>query len=131
MAAVFELASATDVYWGNGSSNWARLTVGVPTVEKTWIRKGPAHADFEALDVLPTLTKKAVAYVGERAKDTKPFFLYLPLASPHTPILPTADWKSKSRLNPYADFVMATDAAVGEQGEGVLAEPVEGRVAAA
>src|SRR6185436_16499750 len=36
-----------------------------------------------------------------------------PLASPHTPILPTAKWQGKSGLNPYADFVMQTDSAVG------------------
>ena len=35
-------------------------TVGLPTTEKTYIRKGPAHVDFEAVDVLPTLTRKAV-----------------------------------------------------------------------
>ena len=29
--------------------------VGIPTVEKTWVRKGPAGADFEAVDVLPAL----------------------------------------------------------------------------
>ncbi len=37
--------------------------------------------------------------------------LSLPAAqrSPHTPILPTAEWQGKSGLNPYADFVMQTD----------------------
>jgi arylsulfatase A-like enzyme len=90
---------------------------GVPTVEKTWFRKGPAHADFEAIDVLPVLTRKAVGYIDSRAAQAKagqPFFLYLPLASPHTPILPTAEWQGKSGLNAYADFVMQTDAAVGQ-----------------
>jgi arylsulfatase A-like enzyme len=64
--------------------------------------------------VLPELTKKAVAYLGERAKSSQPFFLYLPFASPHTPSIPTKDWREKSQLNPYGDFVMATDAAVGQ-----------------
>src|SRR6478672_9195249 len=56
---------------------------GVPTVEKTWLRKGPAHKDFEAIDVLPTLTKKAIGYIESRAAKAKkgePFFLYLALA---------------------------------------------------
>jgi len=77
-------------------------------------RKGPTAPGFEAEDVLPSLTKRAVAYIGERAKAKTPFFLYIPLASPHTPILPTKDWQMKSGLNPYADFVMATDSAVGD-----------------
>jgi arylsulfatase A-like enzyme len=88
----------------------------VPTVEKTWIRRGPAHKDFEAIDVLPTLTKEAVAYIDCRApaaKAGRPFFLYLALTAPHTPILPIKEWQGKSRLNAYGDFVMQVDAAVG------------------
>ena len=88
----------------------------VPTVEKKWVRTGPAAQSFEAIDVLPALTRKAVAYIAERAPAAiqgQPFFLYLPLASPHTPILPTKEWLGKSGLNAYADFVMQTDATVG------------------
>jgi arylsulfatase A-like enzyme len=80
-------------------------------------RNGPAAPEFDAANVLPDLTSKAVAYIGQRARDSqagKPFFLYLPLASPHTPILPTSPWQEKSGLNPYADFVMQTDAAIGQ-----------------
>lgn len=79
-------------------------------------RKGPTAPGFDADDVLPELTKKAIEYVRSRstaAKKGEPFCLYLPLASPHTPILPTKEWQGKSELNPYADFVMQTDAAVG------------------
>jgi arylsulfatase A len=99
----------------------------VPTVDKEFAmmlgrtggmtRKGPAAPDFEAEDVLPVLTKQAVAYIGERAADAKagkPFFLYMPLASPHTPIVPKAEWQGRSKLNPYADFVMQTDYALGQ-----------------
>ena len=84
-------------------------------------RKGPTAPGFEAEDVLPTLRAKAVHYIAERAKasDGKantPFFLYLPLTAPHTPIAPTKNWQKKSKLEgvPYADFVMATDAVIGD-----------------
>jgi arylsulfatase A-like enzyme len=78
-------------------------------------RRGPAGPDFEARQVLPELTRRAVEFIGLRKGDwsPSPFFLYLPLASPHTPIAPTAEWQGKSGLNPYADFVMQTDAAIG------------------
>jgi arylsulfatase A-like enzyme len=88
----------------------------IPTVEKTWVRKGIAGKAFDAMDVLPELTRRAVDYIGKSsaaAKQGKPFFLYLPLPSPHTPILPTKEWQGKSGLNAYADFVMQTDATVG------------------
>ena len=78
-------------------------------------RKGPTAPGFDAMDVLPTLGKKAVEYIAARkAEKAKPFFLYLPLTAPHTPILPTDNWDGKSKLNPYADFVMHTDAIVGD-----------------
>jgi arylsulfatase A-like enzyme len=80
-------------------------------------RLGPAAPGFTTEEVLPTLTRKAVEYVGHRASDARkgrPFFLYLPLNSPHTPIAPTREWLGKSGLNPYADFVMQTDWSIGE-----------------
>ncbi|MEI7899774.1 MAG: arylsulfatase, partial [bacterium] len=85
-----------------------------PTAIKQWGRKGPAAPSFEAVDVLPILTRKAVETIGRRAADKKPFFLYLPLASPHTPIVPTKEWQGKSGLGAYGDFVMATDWALGQ-----------------
>lgn len=79
-------------------------------------RQGPAAPDFDAADVLHALTQKAVALIRQRAAEAaggSPFFLYLPLASPHTPILPTEAWRGRSGLNAYADFVMETDASLG------------------
>ena len=98
----------------------------VPTVDKSFAmmpgkpgrtRPGAAAAGFEAVDVLPTLTRKAVEYIGQRAADARagrPFFLYLPFNAPHTPIAPTPQWQGRSGLNPYGDFVMEVDACTGE-----------------
>jgi arylsulfatase A-like enzyme len=103
-----------------------RVTV-VPTEDKAFpmmlgkndvlTRRGPGAVGFEATDVLPTLTRKAVEYIAGRAvsaRSGQPFFLYLPLNAPHTPIAPTPEWQGRSGLNPYADFVMQTDASVGQ-----------------
>lgn len=76
-------------------------------------RKGPAAEGFEAVDVLPRCTDKAVEWIGTAAKSGKPFFIYLPLNAPHTPTLPTPEFAGKSGLNSYGDFVMQTDATVG------------------
>ncbi|MDB6052687.1 MAG: Arylsulfatase, partial [Verrucomicrobiales bacterium] len=80
-------------------------------------RRGPAAKGFEAENVLPVLTQKAIDYLRQRAtaaKQGKPFFLYLAFNAPHTPIAPTKEWQGKSGLNPYADFVMETDACAGK-----------------
>ena len=79
-----------------------------------WWRKGPTARDFDHERVTPHLFDKAEAFVKEMRKKAKPFFLYLPLPSPHTPILPTKEWAGKSGLNPYADFVMQIDHRVGQ-----------------
>jgi arylsulfatase A-like enzyme len=69
---------------------------------------------IEPVDLLPTLTRRAVGYVAERAKTGTPFFLYFALNSPHTPIVPSKEWQGKSGLGDYGDFVMETDWVVGE-----------------
>ena len=68
----------------------------------------------DEINMLPRLTRKAVEYIDARAKSPdQPFFLYVPLGSPHTPIVPSKEWQGKSELGPYGDFVMQTDATVG------------------
>lgn len=76
-------------------------------------RKGPIAHDFSFEGVLPTLTDKAVDYIDGQAKADEPFFLYFPLPAPHTPIVPTKEFQGKSRMNPYADFVIQMDDTVG------------------
>ncbi len=75
-------------------------------------REGPTASDFEHRKTLSHLIDKAVAYINNRAGD-KPFYLYLPLPAPHTPILPDEQFQGKSGLNPYGDFVMEVDYMVG------------------
>jgi len=55
-----------------------------------------------------------MSFVESSAKKDKPFFLYLPIPSPHTPILPTEEWQGKSGLNPYGDFVLMIDNYMGQ-----------------
>jgi len=68
----------------------------------------------DPINMLPRLTKKVVEYIDSRAGKEDPFFLYVPLGSPHTPILPSKAWQGKSKLGKYGDFVMETDAVLGE-----------------
>ena len=63
----------------------------------------------DEINMLPRLTRKAVEYIDTRGEANKPFFLYLPLGSPHNPILPSPEWQGRSGLSPHADFVMQTD----------------------
>lgn len=80
-------------------------------------RVGPQAPGFNAVDVLPAFTQHAVDYIDQHVGGNhsgKPFFLYLALPTPHTPIAPTAEWQGKSGLNYYADYVMETDDSIGK-----------------
>ena len=91
-----------------------RRTTELPTATKTWLRTGPAGPKFEAVDVLPGVIAHTIAYLtAAAATPAQPFFAYVPLNAPHTPIVPTNEFKGSSGLNAYADFVRQVDADVG------------------
>ncbi|MFP6886040.1 MAG: arylsulfatase, partial [Opitutales bacterium] len=99
--------------------------ISLPTVNKgfphneynKYQRIGAAAADFEASDCLADWASESRDYIKRRAKDKKkkPFFLYLPLTSPHTPITPGPKFKGKyPQYSWYADFMAETDWVVGQ-----------------
>ncbi len=65
--------------------------------------------------MLPQCTKKAIDFIKRhvQSKRKQPFFLYFPLTAPHTPILPTKEFRGKSGIGPYSDFVLQCDDTVG------------------
>ncbi len=123
------LGAGFDEYFGTDVPNWPPFcfiendrTVGIPSEylpprlfeNHMASQQGPALADWTLEPILPALGERAAKYVGQRAKDGKPFLLYMPLTSPHTPLSVNDEWKGKSGLGAYGDFVMETDAIVGQ-----------------
>jgi arylsulfatase A len=99
--------------------------VTVPTVNKffrhneynDYHRTGAAANDFEASNCLADWAAEARSYIERRAKDKSktPFFLYLPLTSPHTPITPGIAFKGRyQQYSWYADFMAETDWVVAQ-----------------
>jgi len=87
----------------------------VNTGDQSWWREGLTSDDFDHEQVLPEITKRTVSFIDENADGEQPFFVYMPLPAPHTPILPTEQFKGKSGLeNPYGDFVIMVDWVVGQ-----------------
>lgn len=76
-------------------------------------RPGAMAPHFDIDQTLPTLTAKAVDIVRERAAKPQPFFLYLAMTGPHTPWLPTPEFRGKSNAGDYGDFVCEVDAMLG------------------
>lgn len=76
-------------------------------------RGGPIAPSFTHEGCLPKLQEKAVEFVRKQTAG-QPFFLYLPLSAPHTPWMPTKEFRGKSQADWYGDFVVQTDALVGQ-----------------
>ncbi len=123
-----------DYYFGTDVPNYPPYcfiendhAVGIPTepLPKALLgshlasKAGPAVPGWKLEAILPTLADKACDFIGKQAKAGKPFFLYMPLTAPHTPIAVIQEWKDKSGLGRYADFVMETDAMIGRVIEAV------------
>ncbi|WP_339703732.1 arylsulfatase [Algoriphagus aquimarinus] len=108
------LDMAPYVYVENGMPTAIPDTVTVNTGKYSWWREGPTSPDFDHEKVTPNFFERSIQYIEEKGKDEKPFFLYLALPSPHTPILPPAEWQGKSGLMPFGDFMMMIDDYVGQ-----------------
>ena len=117
-----------DLYFGTDIPNWPPFcfienerTLGVPTeflpreymAKNQASRQGPSLKDWKLEGILPALADRTIRFIEESAQKKEPFLVYMPLTSPHTPLSVNPEWKDKSHLNLFADFVMETDAAVG------------------
>jgi arylsulfatase A len=74
---------------------------------------GPGELNWTFERVLPEITKKAAAYIGQASSKEAPFFLLFTPTSPHTPVVPSKEFQGKSGAGLYGDYVMQTDHAVG------------------
>jgi arylsulfatase A-like enzyme len=138
------LARGFDYYFGDGTINfppyaWIEndriveaptelLTddnIGYKTKEGRWeFRPGPRVKDWNPYEVLPTLTKKTMAWLDQQNKE-EPFFLYLALPSPHAPIIPNDEFIGKSQAGAYGDFMVQTDWVAGEVLKALKAKGLE------
>lgn len=84
------------------------------TSRGAFFRAGDAAVGFDPFTCLQTITAGGVKYIEERAADAQPFFLYLSLTSPHTPWLPSDDFRGRSEAGLYGDFVAMTDDVVAQ-----------------
>ncbi|MGE0019381.1 MAG: arylsulfatase [Draconibacterium sp.] len=69
--------------------------------------------DWKMDEILPEIKIRTVEYISKAASGSTPFFLFLPITSPHAPIAPSSPYIGFSGLNANADFVLETDDFVG------------------
>src|SRR5690606_18844058 len=119
------LAYGFDYYFGDDVPNFPPYTfiendrvLMEPTILKpdtVFGTAGKMAAGWQLEDVMPSITKKAIEVIDKAANNSgQPFFLYFALTAPHTPIVPTEDFRNKSDAGPYGDYVLEVDWSVGE-----------------
>lgn len=83
---------------------------GLVQAKTGWMAKG-----FKQDQVQTTFINKTISWIKQQQKQRikKPFFVYLPLNSPHSPIVPSKDFIGKSGLSPHGDFTMEMDHEIG------------------
>ena len=76
-------------------------------------REGIGAKGWRHEDVLPALEQKSIEFIREHA-GKQPFFLYVPVNGPHTPVVPNKEFIGKSDCGIYGDFVTEIDETVGK-----------------
>jgi arylsulfatase A len=84
-----------DIYWGKG----------------VWWRDGEMAESFRIERCLADILDDGVNFISQHASEQKnnPFFLYLSLTGPHTPWVPEDQFRGKSSVDTYGDFILTID----------------------
>lgn len=94
-----------------------RKTIGIPSISKPadmFGNPGPALPAWDLSTVMPSITQEAVQFIEAQQPDDPPFFLFMPLTAPHTPIAPSPHFIGKSKAGWYGDYVHQVDWTVGQ-----------------
>ena len=95
------VAQATEVMPGHASSGWPD-----GRMEEFW-RVGKAVPGFRHADVLPELTARSKRELHRLAKQSanQSLFFYYAMPSPHSPLLPSAEFRGRTSIGIYSDYV--------------------------
>ncbi len=103
----------TETIVANNSKVWS-------PIQGAFWRAGGIAPDLKLEEVTPRFTDEAVAVIESHAAshkgsgaDERPLMLYLAYPSPHTPWLPSKEFKGRSKAGMYGDFTMMVDAHIG------------------
>lgn len=81
--------------------------------QRTW-QMGPAAPEYMHQEVPVHMQEKVLSLLEAYLDDQAPFFLYYPMHLVHGPLLPSEDFKGKSGVGFYGDFVLQLDHYVGQ-----------------
>jgi len=87
-----------------------------PQTQGSHWRKGLAAPGWKFEGYLSTIAGKADAWLTRQSASSsgEPFFLYYAIPAPHAPWSTASEFKGKSGVGQYGDFVMEVDARIGQ-----------------
>ena len=92
----------------NQSKGWSRI-------QGAFWRAGGIAPNLKLDEVLPRFTEEAISVIrNHKSSDPNPLFLYLAYPAPHTPWLPSKNFKGKGGAGMYGEFCNMVDAEVGK-----------------
>lgn len=93
----------------------ANRTDGWSPIQGEFWREGGIAPNLKLHDVLPRFTDEAIQVIASHSKDRSdtPLFLYLAYPAPHTPWLPSKEFRGKSGAGMYGEFAMMVDHMIG------------------
>lgn len=79
-------------------------------------RAGPTSHGLEHETSLLEFTRRSEQFIADHCRDKpdQPFFLYIPLPSPHTPHVPRKPFQGASACGNYGDYVVEHDWSIGQ-----------------
>jgi len=111
-----------DYYFGDDAPNlppytyFENDTLSIQPTEESaddiYGHKGFMAPGWNQEEETPEFTRRAVKYIEESGDE--PFFLYYALTGPHTPLVPTPEFRGNSDAGDYGDFMCEMDWSVGE-----------------
>lgn len=125
------------VEWNGKPGNESTIPAGTPLVSSpnavgfdyfkgftharnidTVIEQNKVVQNVEDVENQPLLAKRTVEYLNDPARKEKPFFLYLPLCPPHTPVVPAPEFIGKGGVtgkeSTYGDWIYQGDHMLGQ-----------------
>ncbi|QDT09828.1 sulfatase family protein [Planctomycetes bacterium K23_9] len=107
---------------------WTAKKPGLVTYDKSSYRITPPYGsepkksrlggalevadDFDDVQALSRFTDRAIQFIEQNSKH--PFFAYVPLTSPHKPVIPAPEFVGKTKCGAYGDFMIETDHRLGQ-----------------
>lgn len=94
----------------SGNANISRLKASTNRQWELGVAS-PEHSPFHLPDIMQ---EKAMNFINDSLDAKEPFFLYYPNHLVHGPLIPKDEFKGKSGVGIYGDFVLQLDSYVGE-----------------